>query len=140
MKQESKNPTPSVVGILSNRHSAVSTIFVTLLIGLGSSVLLGCSVPLMDIDQLIVSPEPYVGSRVKVSGEIYDIVREGGEVIGKSFTISLTSQTRSELLNCEFARGKNSPPHHLRDGQWVTISGVVDIVQGNTLLRECRIE
>ena len=95
---------------------------------------------MVDIDQLIITPESYVGSKVKVSGEIYDIVREGGTVIGKSFTISLTFPERAELLKCEFQRDKESPPHHLRDGQWVTIIGVVDIVQGETLLRECSVE
>ena len=125
---------------MKNRYRTTCITFVTALIVFGSSLLSGCSVKLVDIDALIVTPEAYIGSRVKVSGEIYDIVREGGEVIGRSFTVSLTSQTRSELLECEFERGKESPPHHLRDGQWVTISGVVDIVQGKTLLRECRIE
>ena len=94
----------------------------------------------VDMDVLIDAPEPYIGSRVKVSAEIYDIVREGEGVIGRSFTISLTSETRAELLKCEFERGKDSPPHYLRDGQLVTIIGVVDVVQGETMLRKCRVE
>ena len=125
---------------MNNTYSTPYTILGTFLIIFGSIFLVSCGVTLVDIDQLIVTPESYVGSKVKVSGEIYDIVREGGSVIGKSFTISLTSQTRPELLKCEFARGKDSPPHHLRDGQWVTITGIVDIVQGETMLRECRVE
>lgn len=125
---------------MNSSYRTARIMLVTGLLVFGSSLLSGCSVKLVDIDALIGTPESYIGSRVKVSGEIYDIVREGGNVIGKSFTVRLTSQTRSELLECEFARGENSPPHHLRDGQWVTITGVVDIVQGRTLLRECRIE
>ena len=117
-----------------------STILIVFLILLGNTVFSGCGTKMVSIDQLIVTPEPHLGSEVKVSGEIYDIVREGGSVIGKSFTISLTSQTRMELLKCEFERGKESPPHHLRDGQRVTIIGVVDVVQGETMLRRCRIE
>jgi hypothetical protein len=111
-----------------------------LLILFGSMTFSGCGPKMVDIDQLIVAPEPHIGSEVKVSGEIYDIVREGGSVIGKSFTISLTSKTGVELLKCEFERGKESPPHHLRDGQWVTVTGVVDVVRGETILRRCQIE
>ena len=121
-------------------QSKKSVLLITFLIILGNVPISGCAPKMVDMDQLIVAPEPYIGSEVRVSGEIYDIVREGGSVIGKSFTISLTSQTRAELLKCEFDRGKESPPHHLRDGQWVTITGVVDVVQGETMLRRCRVE
>ena len=121
-------------------YSAKSTLFIMLSIILGNIIFFGCGSKMVTIDELIVAPEPHIGSEVTVSGEIYDIVREGGSVIGKSFTISLTSQTRVELLKCEFERGKESPPHHLRDGQWVTITGVVDVVQGETMLRRCRVE
>ena len=122
---------------IDNTKSAILVVFLILL---GSTCFFGCGPKMVGIDQLIVAPEPHLGSEVKVSGEIYDIVREGGSVIGKSFTISLTSETRMELLKCEFERGKESPPHHLRDGQWVTITGIVDVVQGETMLRRCRIE
>ena len=121
-------------------YSTKSILLITLLIILGNVTFSGCAPKMVDIDQLIVTPKPYIGSEVRVSGEIYDIVREGGSVIGKSFTISLTSQTRVELLKCEFERGKESPPDYLRDGQWVTITGVVDVVQGETMLRKCRVE
>lgn len=117
-----------------------SIILIVFLILLGNTFFFGCGPKMVGIDQLIVTPEPHLGSEVKVSGEIYDIVREGGSVIGKSFTISLTTENRMELLKCEFERGKESPPHHLRDGQWVTITGIVDVVQGETMLRRCRIE
>ena len=127
----------------TRRHhidNTTSTILIVFLILLGNTVFSGCGTKIVGIDQLIVAPEPHLGSEVTVSGEIYDIVREGGSVIGKSFTIHLTAETRMELLKCEFERGKVSPPHHLRDGQWVTITGVVDVVQGETMLRRCRIE
>lgn len=126
--------------MMNNTYSTTCMILAMLLIVFGSITLSSCGPKLVGIDQLIVAPELHLGSKVKVSGEIYDIVREGGSVIGKSFTISLTSQTRAELLKCEFTRGQESPPHHLRDGYWVTIIGVVDIVQGETLLRDCRVE
>ncbi len=121
-------------------HSKKSILLIIFLIILSNVLISGCGPKMVDMNQLIVAPEPYIGSEVRISGEIYDIVREGGSVIGKSFTISLTSQTRAELLKCEFERGKESPPHHLRDGQWVTITGVVDVVQGETMLRRCRVE
>lgn len=125
---------------MHHTYSTKSILLIMLLILFGSMTFSGCGPKMVDIDQLIVAPEPHIGSEVKVSGEIYDIVREGGSVIGKSFTISLTSQTRVELLKCEFERGKESPPDYLRDGQWVTITGVVDVVQGETMLRRCRVE
>ena len=126
--------------VMHHPYSTKSILLITLLIILGTVTFSGCAPKMVDIDQLIVTPKPYIGSEVRVSGEIYDIVREGGSVIGKSFTISLTSQTRVELLKCEFERGKESPPDYLRDGQWVTITGVVDVVQGETMLRKCRVE
>ena len=121
-------------------YSTTSTLLIMFLLVFGCIVISGCGPTLVSVDRLISTPEAHIGSTVKVSGEIYDIVREGGSVIGKSFTISLTSQTRMELLKCEFQRGKNSPPHNLRDGQWVTITGVVDVVQGETILRRCRVQ
>ena len=125
---------------MNNTYKPTCPLLIMFLIIFASVTVSSCGTKMVDIDQLIVTPESYVGSEVTVSGEIYDIVREGGSVIGKSFTISLTSQTRVELLKCEFERGKESPPHHLRDGQWVTITGVVDVVQGETMLRRCRVE
>ena len=116
------------------------SILIVFLIPLGCILFSGCAQKLVSIDELIVAPEPYLGKEVTISGEIYDIEREGGSVIGKSFTIQLTSPTRAELLKCEFERGKDSPPHYLRDGQLVRITGTVDIVQGETILRKCQVE
>ena len=71
--------------IMNHTYIAKSTILIVFLIIFGNTVFSGCGPKMVEIEQLIVAPEPHVGSEVKVSGEIYDIVREGGSVIGKKF-------------------------------------------------------
>lgn len=120
----------------------IYSVFPILLLIFGTLTITGCCflAKQMGIETLVASPESHLGKHVKVYGDIYTIEIPGGGVIGKSITLRLspTNEASVQLLKCEFARDK-PPPHTLREGQFVTICGKVDIIDGEAWIRECRV-
>ena len=86
------------------------------------------------MEQLIFTPDPYLGSTVEISGEVYDI-----ENFAKSTIVRLTDPNIAELLECEFSMGK-PPPTDLKAGQQVTVIGKIDIIKDVVFLRKCHIK
>ena len=117
-------------------------IFPIFLVLFSTITITGCCVLAkeLQIQSLLASPESHLGEHVKVYGDIYTIDIPGGGVIGKSIVLRLSppNTTSVEFLKCEFARDK-PPPSELREGQFVTICGKVDIIEAGTWLRECKV-
>jgi hypothetical protein len=92
------------------------------------------------IKALFETPASYLGEKVQVHGEIFAIEMLGEGFIGASaiVRISPADDFSAELLRCEFSRN-NPPPSTLEKGQRVTISGKVDAIEGNIVLRECSV-
>lgn len=92
------------------------------------------------IKALFETPASYFGEKVQVHGEIFSIEMLGEGFIGASaiVRISPADDFSAELLRCEFSRN-NPPPSTLEKGQQVTISGKVDAIEENIVLRECSV-
>ena len=88
------------------------------------------------IETLLASPDVYVERRVAVEGEVYTI----GDAVGGSVIVRISppDQTSVQLLKCEFLPNALSRST-LEKGQFVTIIGTVDIVEGVVFLRECNL-
>lgn len=131
-------------------HHQICQILTVFLI-VGCTTLLGCTVSKIEktsesksvskeaikkaeINQLIFSPDPYVGNTVEVSGEVYAI-----KAFRRSIVVSLTDNKIIELLDCEFPKAE--PPHdNLEKGQQITVIGKVDVIKNVIFLRNCRVK
>ena len=131
---------------MTNTYQIVYFTLAILFLVLGSLTFTGCGSkevpvdPSITIEVLFASPDSYIGKRVEVYGDVYTIEIAGGGVVGKSIIVRISppDETSVELLKCEFDRD-SPPPPTLKEGQFVTISGRVDIVEAVVLLRECSI-
>ena len=100
----------------------------------------GTAAKKVTIKALFETPASYFGEKVQVHGEIFAIEMLGEGFIGASaiVRISPADDFSAELLRCEFPRN-NPPPSTLEKEQRVTISGKVDAIEGNIVLRECSV-
>lgn len=125
---------------MNTTYRTLYFILATLFIVLGSLTFAGCATEALTIESLLASPDSYIGKKVEIYGDVYTIEISGGGVIGKSVIVRISSpdDTSVKILKCEFPRD-NPPPPTLKEGQLVTISGTVDIVEAVVILRECSI-
>lgn len=108
------------------------TLFLTVSCGITLS---GCGDENVGLSTLVESPYQYKGDKVEVFGEIVDT-----KLDDTSFLVLLECADcpGEPSLICEFLIDQ-SPLPKLQDGQWVTISGTVDVLAGIVLLRDCRV-
>jgi hypothetical protein len=117
---------------MKNLNGITYCIIAILLTAISSIVLFGCGDESVSASTLVEIPERFRGDRVEVFGEISDIETEG-----RSLLVALEVDDKPDLI-CEFSVDK-PPPFQLKEGQWITISGKVDIIGEIPILRECRV-
>ena len=116
---------------MKNLNGITCCIIAILLTAISSIVLFGCGDESVSASTLVEIPERFRGDRVEVFGEISNIEAEG-----RSLLVAL--EVDGPDLICEFSIDK-PPPFQLKEGQWITISGKVDIIGERPILRECRV-
>ena len=84
---------------------------------------------------LIANPEEYKGERIRVAGLIVDSISQAGCLLA---WLAVDHIVNASSVICEFSNDKE---HGLPEDKRkpVTISGKVDILEGITFLRECRL-
>ncbi len=86
------------------------------------------------IYQLVSAPDPYLGNKIEVSGEVYNIV-----TLKKSIVVGISDKKIAEFLECEFLKA-TPPPADLKEGQQIIVIGKVDVIKDVTFLRNCRVK
>lgn len=115
---------------MKNNYGNTSCIIALLLTTFCGITLSGCGDENVPLNALVEDPEQHKGDRKEVFGQVADTKLEDN-----SFLVLLKNDDSS--LICEFLKDKQrSFPV---EGQWVTISGEVDILAGIIFLRDCEV-